>query len=398
MRITMRPTKITGSIGTLVNANSIPVVLPKISPEIAAEIEEKVKVYVENLVTLDPHSAQFEAEITSVHLLGDNDINASQNVSNRLLDTAPASISASKWATYEKIPTGLKQLREVVTALDPIKQGLMGERKIWDRLPWGNKFGGYFKKYESAQGHFDAILKSLRTGQQDLANTNGSLNEEKNNLWKIKARLEEAAYMVGSLESQLTNKIEEIRETRPEVARKLEDDALFYIKQKHQDILTQIATSAQSILQMEVIQKNNFELIKGVNRTTAASVSALRTGVIIAQSLYHQRNILTQLKAINGTASNMIEKTSETLKLQSGEIHDQAASATIDIEKLRAAFTNAYDSIESIDTFRAQALKTMDHTVKLLSGEIAAAQRYLTKVLQEPEYPSLPKPEEDVVQ
>jgi uncharacterized protein YaaN involved in tellurite resistance len=384
--------RITESIGMLVsNPGTAPVVLPKISPEIAAEIEAKVAVYVDHLITLDPHSAQFEAEITSVHHLGDVDVRASAAVSNRLLDKAPASMSANKLNAYAKIPTDLKQLREVVEKLDPIRQGLMGERKLWNRLPWGDKVGGYFKKYDSAQGHLNAILKSLYIGQEDLAATNGSLEEEKANLWKIKSRLEECAYMVGSLEEHLTQKIGEIRETQPETARRLEDDALFYVKQKHQDVLTQIAVSAQSILAMDVIQKNNFELIKGVNRTTTTTVSALRTGIIIAQALYHQRNILTQIKAINGTASHLIEKTSIALKDQSGDVHDQAASATLDIEKIRGAFANAYDSIDSIDTFKAEALKTMGQTVKLLSGEVERAQKYLTNVMQEPGLPALPK-------
>ena len=392
----LKSQKITDSIGMLItNPGTPPVVLPKISPDIAAEIESKVGTYVDHLITLDPHSTQFEAEITSVHHLGDVDVRASVAVSNRLLDKAPSSISASKWDAYNKIPTDLKQLREVVEKLDPIRQGLMGERKLWDRLPWAGNMKGYFKKYDSAQGHLNAILKSLYTGQEDLAQTNGSLEEEKANLWKIKGRLEECAYMVGSLEEHLTKKIEEIRATQPETARRLEEDALFYVKQKHQDVLTQIAVSAQSILAMDVIQKNNFELIKGVNRTTTTTVSALRTGIIIAQALYHQRNILTQIKAINGTASHLIEKTSEALKDQSGAVHDQAVSATLDVEKIRGAFSNAYASIESIHTFRAEALKTMDQTVKLLSGEVSKAQRYLTEVQQEP---SLPEHQEDMAE
>lgn len=383
-----RDKKITESIGTLVNATA-PVVLTKISPDVAAEIEEKVKAYVDKLVTIDPHSAQFEAEIASVHHLGDADVQASNSVHNRLLDKAPANLTVSKLDAYSKMPSDLKSLREVVEKLDPIKQGLMGEKSWLDRLPFRDRFGDYFKKYDSAQGHLNAILKSLATGQRDLSETNGSLEEEKANLWEIKNRLEECAYMVGSLEDHLKRKVEEIRETEPELARRIEEDALFYVRQKHQDILTQIAISAQSILQMDVIQKNNFEVIKGVNRTTTTSVSALRTGIIIAKAVQHQRNVLQQIRAINSATSHIIEQTSEALRDQSNEVHDQATGTMINLDSVRTAFSNAYESMESIDRFRSEALKTMDQTIKLLSGELGMAQKYLNGVLREPEVPQI---------
>ena len=54
------------------------------------------------------------------------------------------------------------------------------------------------------------------------------------------------------------------------------------------------------------------------------------------------------------------------LKNQTGEIHEQAASATIPLETLQRAFQNIYDTMDTIDTFKLEALGNMKTTVDAL--------------------------------
>ena len=138
---------------------------------------------------------------------------------------------------------------------------------------------------------------------------------------------------------------------------------LFYVRQKHQDLLTQLAVSIQSYLAIDIIIKNNIELIKGVDRASTTTISALRTAVIVAQALGNQKLVLDQIAALNTTTSGMIERTSEMLKDNSAAIQEQAASSSIGIEQLQAAFANIYATMDSIDEFKIKALDTMadDH-------------------------------------
>ncbi|MEJ7697304.1 MAG: toxic anion resistance protein [Candidatus Limnocylindrales bacterium] len=105
----------------------------------------------------------------------------------------------------------------------------------------------------------------------------------------------------------------------------LKEDMLFSVRQKHQDLLTQLAVSVQGYLALDVIRRNNLELIKGVQRATTTTVSALRTAVIVARALADQKLVLDQITALNTTTSNLIESTSEMLRHQSGQINEQAA-------------------------------------------------------------------------
>ena len=55
----------------------------------------------------------------------------------------------------------------------------------------------------------------------------------------------------------------------------------------------------------------------------------------------------------------MIQRTSEMLKDNSAAIQEQAASSTIGMEQLQAAFANIYATMDSIDEFKLKALDSM---------------------------------------
>jgi uncharacterized protein YaaN involved in tellurite resistance len=109
----------------------------------------------------------------------------------------------------------------------------------------------------------------------------------------------------------------------------------------------------------------------------------LRTAVMVAQALVNQKLVLDQITALNTTTGNLIETTSEMLRKQTGQIHEQAASSTIEVEKLRRAFENVYQTMDAIATFKTRSLDSMEQTVTALSGEVAKARGYLDRVRQQ---------------
>ncbi len=151
-------------------------------------------------------------------------------------------------------------------------------------------------------------------------------------------RLNQYVYIAERLDARLSASIAELDATDPEKAKAMRQDVLFYVRQKHQDLLTQLAVSIQNYLAIDVVIKNNIELVKGVDRATTTTISALRTAVIVAQALNNQKLVLDQITALNETTSNLIQRTSEMLRDNSVQIQQQAASATIGLPQLQAAF------------------------------------------------------------
>src|SRR3977135_26170 len=158
------------------------------------------------------------------------------------------------------------------------------------------------------------MIVALFHGEDELQRDNASIEQEKANLWTVMGRLRQYAYLAQRLDEALSARIATVEATDPERAKILKEDMLFYVRQKNQDLLTQLAVSVQGYLALDVIRRNNIELIKGVQRATTTTVSALRTAVIVAQALADQKLVLDQITALNTTTSNLIESTTELLK------------------------------------------------------------------------------------
>jgi uncharacterized protein YaaN involved in tellurite resistance len=348
-----------------------------------AKLDGMVASYLDAVSTLDAHSQAFADKVKDIGKLGDDDIRASAAVSNRLLEKPLAAMQNGGLTEASTVSKSLLRLRRQVEDLDPSKQGdLLSPNKLLGILPFGagDKLRDYFDKYRSSQTQIDAIITALYHGQDELQRDNAAIEQEKVNLWAVMGRLRQYSYLAQSLDTALTGRIATIEATDPERAKVLKEDMLFSVRQKNQDLLTQLAVSVQGYLALDVIRRNNLELIKGVQRATTTTVSALRTAVIVAQALADQKLVLDQITALNSTTSNLIESTSELLHQQSGAINEQAASATVDLAKLQAAFTNIYATMDEIDTFKVAALDTMQKTVTALTSEITKSQEYLDRV------------------
>jgi uncharacterized protein YaaN involved in tellurite resistance len=369
-----------------------PAPLPPVGPEKAAatikvdeatqaRINQAVNAYIEALTALDAQTPEFDQKVASISRMGRDEIRRSSEASSRFLDRPLNALKQGPMSEGSQVSGSLVALRQQVEALDPSRslqsrRGFMGFRS---GPPFGTRLNDYFRRYQSAQHQIEAIVASLYRGQDELMRDNAALEQEKVYLWALKTRLEQYAHMAGALDEALTKKIQTVQETDPDKARALKEDALFYVRQKRQDLLTQLAVVVQGYLSLDLIRKNNLELIKGVERATTTTVSALRTAVIAALALCNEKLVLDQVTALNTTTGNIIESTSQMLRQQTLDIANQASESTVSIEKLQSAFNNIYATIDTIDTFKLAALDNMRKTIDVLSNELGRAQDYVER-------------------
>ncbi|HEX6547935.1 MAG TPA: toxic anion resistance protein [Candidatus Dormibacteraeota bacterium] len=351
----------------------------QIDPATASQIDQAVQSFVDGVAALDPKSPDFQKKVDSVSQLGNQEIRQSAEVSNRFLERPVAAMESGAVSGTSGVSKSLVQLRRQVEDLDPGRQGLGAPGKLLGILPVGNSLRDYFHKYQSAQHNLDAIIQSLYSGQEELQRDDAAIDQEKVNVWALKSRLEQYAYMAGRLDDILTDKADQLDASDPDKAKALRGDILFYVRQKRQDLLTQLAVNMQGYLALDLVRKNNVELIKGVDRATTTTVSALRTAIIVAQALTNERLVLNQITALNTTTGNLIESTSQMLREQTGEIQSQAASSTVNLQQLQTAFQNIYATMDSIDAFKLQALDNMKQTIDALNTEISKAQDYVKR-------------------
>ncbi len=363
---------------TAVSTTAAPKMAPQVPEAALPGLDAKVEGFLAALLTSETRSPTFEAKAADVRTMGDADIRQAAESSNRLLKAPIKALQDGGLNETSKVSQTLLDLRRTVEGLDPSQA--TGARKVFGMIPFGDKLTDYFRKYQSAQSHLDGIIVSLKNGQDELTKDNVALNMEKQNLWDAMGRLNQYVYIAERLDSKLTAQIATLEATDPEKATSLKQDVLFYVRQKHQDLLTQLAVSIQNYLAIDIVIKNNLELIKGVDRASTTTISALRTAVIVAQALGNQKLVLDQITALNTTTSNLIQSTSEMLRDNSVKIQEQAAAATIGLPQLQAAFANIYQTMDAIDTFKVQALDNMATTIGVLEGEVNKSQAYLDRV------------------
>jgi uncharacterized protein YaaN involved in tellurite resistance len=364
-----------------VAATAAPSLAPAVDPAALPGLDSKVDSFLTALMTAEPRSPEFAAKAGDVRSMGDVDIRHAAESSNRLLQSPVRALQSGGLAEGSTVGKTLLELRRTVENLDP--KEATGPKKLLGMIPFGDKIEDYFRKYQSAQSHLEGILHALRDGQDELGKDNAALNLEKQQLWDAMGRLNQYVYVAERLDARLSAGIAELEATDPEKARALRDDVLFYVRQKHQDLLTQLAVSIQNYLAIDIVIKNNIELIKGVDRASTTTVSALRTAVIVAQALGNQKLVLDQITALNTTTSGMIERTSQMLRDNSVAIQQQAASATIGLPQLQAAFANIYATMDAIDTFKVEALDNMAATIGTLESEVTKSRSYLERVAQQ---------------
>lgn len=373
----------------------------RLKPEAVAALDAQVADFVQQVSTLDPQDPKFRDCVQRIHGLGSRDIEGAAAVSSRMLERPVRTLNNGLIDGSSGIGHTLVDLRRTVEALDPSRQGdLLAPRRLLGMIPMGNRLADYFARFQSSQAHLNAILEALRRGKDELMRDNAAIEQEKCHLWTLMERLEGHVYLGRQLDARLEDRAARLELQDPEKARVVREDMLFYMRQKVMDLLTQLSVSIQGYLALDMVRRNNLELIKGVDRATTTTVSALRTAVIVAQALANQKLVLDQIGALNTTTGHLIERTSEMLRQQTGTLHQQAASSTLDIAQLQRAFQNIYQTMDAIASFKTEALGSMQATVELLGTEVDKARQQVVRARQSegtllagrPEHPAGARP------
>ena len=281
-----------------------------------------------------------------------------------------------------EVANALIDLKMNVEALDPAKFDLEAGwlSRLLGYLPFiGTPIKRYFSQYESASTTIDAIINSLKAGQEQLKRDNITLSEDQAAMRAITHKLEKAVKLGELIDQGLSNKLEtELLSDDPR-HKFIQEELLFPLRQRIQDLQQQLLVNQQGYITTEMIIRNNKELIRGVNRALNVTVSALQVAVTLALAMANQRIVLEKVQAINTTTENLIAGTAERLKTQGAEIHKQASSAMLDIEVLKQSFADIRSALDDVSRYRQEALPRMAQNIlemdKLAAESEATIQR-----------------------
>ncbi len=333
-------------------------------PEDRAQVIDNVaQAKGEEIMAVDLDSVASRREIThAVEDLG-SDLVRKSSTKNDILAKRMADLSRSGSESGE-VAKGLEDLAIKMRDLDPsgidfMKQGAFG--KLF------NPVRRYFDRYKSADAEIAEIVKSLDRGRDTLRKDNVTLEIEAGNMRELTKQLNQRVAMAQDLDAYLSNALENYRAQiggDDDKTRFLEEEVLFPLRQKIMDFQQLLVVNQQGIVAMEVIRKNNLELIRAVDRAENVTVAALRTAVTVAGALYNQRIVLEKVQALNAATNDMINATSRMLKEQGVAIQKQATDAAISPDTLKAAFQDTLSALDDITDYKLKALPQMHQTIE----------------------------------
>jgi len=294
-------------------------------------------------------------------------------LSTRLVDLTKGGKDA------DNIGDNLLELDRQMKDLDPSKVNFAKKGVIGSLM---NPVRKYFAKYEKAEVAIADIVESLDKSTKVLQNDNTTLLNEENYLReatnKLLADIELGKSMDESIEAQIrTAEIEGVDEEKIAIVR---EEILFPLRQRIMDMQQMIVVNQQGIVSLNVIRRNNKELIRGVKRAQNVTVSALRTGVMVACALYDQKIVMDKINILNETTEHIIESTSHMLKEQGSEIQKRSAETMISPEVLKESFSEAIQAIEDVSTYKEEALPKMKETIEMFSDMAEDGQRVVNKI------------------
>lgn len=229
-----------------------------------------------------------------------------------------------------------------------------------------NPVKNYFQKYEKADDQIQDIMQSLEAGKKALQNDNTTLEIEQASLRDLTQKLGKQVELGMQMDAAVEKALEDakVNNESEEKIKYIEEEVLFPLRQKVMDLQQMQAVNQQGYFAMEIVRRNNKELIRAVERAQHVTISALRTAVTVASALYNQKIVLEKVNLINKTTNDLIRNTSIMLKQQGAAIQQQSMEANITIDTLKEAFQNTFDALDAVESYKHKALPQMKQSLQ----------------------------------
>ena len=333
----------------------------------------------EQIMEMDLESVTQRREILqAVENLG-TDIAKQSAAKNEMLSRRMSQLSQEGGESGE-IAKGLSDLSIKMRDLDPsgvdfAKQGGLG--KLF------NPVRRYFERYKTADAEIADIVQSLERGKATLKNDNVTLELEEDAMRNLTKQLNQQIEMATDLDEYLTAAVEKARadlNSDPERIKFIEEEVIFPLRQKILDFQQLLTVNQQGIVSMNIIRRNNLELMRAVDRAENVTVSALRVAVTVAAALYNQRIVLEKVTVLNEATNAMITSTSHMLKEQGAAIQKNATEANISADTLKESFAETIQALEDISNYKQAALPRIKQTIQEFQAIADEGQRYIDRL------------------
>ncbi len=345
--------------GQLVIVEDKPVEVEVVTNELTTKADSVIK----DVVLAYSEYKDPTAVITTI---GKEELNELKQLS-QVLDAPIKNIMGAEESPQNQIGKSLIEIKVQADKITPDKfnlnPGFFG--RIMGFITGNTALNKYATKFTSTKDVINSISKSLDSAILRLREDNAIFEQDKTRYRKASATLKDKIQLLIALDSVIETKINE--ESDSEKKQFLQEEVLFTARTHTQDLQQTYIATQQGIAALNLLIKNNNELIRGVERTQRAVIPIMSIGFTIATGLATQKEILDLTDSINQTASDTMVKNSEMLKNQGAAIQKQAINSSLDFEKLNQSMTYLIAAIDDVENFKVNALPGMKDSIAKLN-------------------------------
>ena len=225
----------------------------------------------------------------------------------------------------------------------------------------------YFNKIQHEEENIEEVISSLIVQRNTLSNDNITLELEIDKISDT-IKMLNLEYEVGVKIKDRIQAIVDEAKNNNEDSNKIsfyEDEVLTPLEKKLYDIKEVIIVNEQSVMAMELIRKNNKELIRNVDRIKNVTLVAVNTAVAVAKSLYNQKIILKKMDLLNDSTEKLITKTGNSIKTEAYEISKEIDRQGTSIDSLKNSFEKAFSEIAEISLANKQMVEKSEEIIQI---------------------------------
>lgn len=153
-----------------------------------------------------------------------------------------------------------------------------------------------FRKNIFDKSKIEKVLNALSVCKDKLLRDNCNIQITRTNIWAAFNKLEDLKMNLKYIDMKLEIILTEYDDANQKM---IKDNALFYIRQQHTDVLSQLAIIQQGYLGLDNIYKNNLLLLRAIEQAASGSIAALKISFDMKASHENNKKIDKQLKYIS---------------------------------------------------------------------------------------------------
>lgn len=344
----------------LATTQEVELVETEIVEEISQENKDRAEGFLNQLISSDMNNP-----VVLIDSVGNEEVKTLKTLSKSL--QGPIMNMQNDNSESAKIGKSLVQLKTKVEEINPSKfdfnPGWLG--RTLQRITGSSAANKYFTKFQTTQSVIEAINKNLEEGKISLMEDNAIFQDDKTRYRQTTKSLLEKLQILQYTDTLLIGKIDETK--KADEKQFLSNEVHFPLRQQIQDLQQTLAVTAQGVIALDILIKNNQELIRGVKRTQNVTLTALTIGATVAGGLANQKRVLETTNEVNKATNDIIATNANMLKTQGVEIQKQAATTMLNMEVLSKALKDTVEAIQDIEAFKEKALPEMKKSIDELN-------------------------------